>query len=210
LWHWSFLYTVYYVSYFLRYKQDYPVSAMHTPIQWDIRSGTVQEASTLAELGARTFSQTYGSENTADNMEAHLARSFGISQQTRELADPEVKTLMAYSGNTLLGYAQVRRGVAPDCVIQADPVELHRIYVDSSAHGQGLAQTLMRAARGAALELGGQHLWLGVWEQNPRALAFYKKVGFGDVGFTDFVVGTDRQRDRVLVTELVPDDADTR
>ena len=62
--------------------------------------------------------------------------------------------------------------------------------------------TIMDAARRAGLELGGRVMWLSVWEQNPRAIAFYAKVGFRDVGSADFHVGSDRQTDRILVTAL--------
>ncbi len=82
------------------------------------------------------------------------------------------------------------------------PVELARFYVDRPWHGRGLAQRLMAAVVDAAIQLGGQTLWLGVWEQNPRAIAFYAKSGFLDAGSTDFFVGPDRQTDRVLVTAV--------
>jgi ribosomal protein S18 acetylase RimI-like enzyme len=81
---------------------------------------------------------------------------------------------------------------------------LYRFYVDRSAHGSGVAQQLMAAARAAAREFGGRHLWLSVWERNPRALSFYKKEDFVDVGSTDFYVGSDRQTDRVLLASLQP------
>ena len=91
---------------------------------------------------------------------------------------------------------------------QARPIELQRFYVDRPAHGTGVAQALMGAARQAAREFGGEHLWLGVWERNPRAIAFYTKAGFRDVGSTVFQVGPDRQTDRVLVAPLTVDGGD--
>ena len=81
-------------------------------------------------------------------------------------------------------------------------MEVHRFYVDRPAHGSGIARMLMSEVRRAALELGGRHVWLGVWERNARAIAFYKKTGFIDVGSHDFYVGSDRQTDRVLVARV--------
>ena len=169
-----------------------------------IRRGVVSDAPALAEFAARTFAEAFGADNRPEDMQAHLASSYGVPQQTRELTNPDVITLLAHQGETLVAYAQVRRHGPPPCVTEDEPVELHRFYVDRPAHGSGVAQALMSAAHEAARELGGRHLWLSVWERNPRAIAFYTKVGFVDVGSTDFYVGPDRQTDRVLVAVLSP------
>jgi GNAT superfamily N-acetyltransferase len=104
----------------------------------------------------------------------------------------------------LLAYAQIRHQSPPPCVTQEKPVELHRFYVDHRVHGQGVAQRLMAAAHAAAHAFHGRHLWLSVWERNPRAIAFYKKEGFADVGRKDFYVGKDCQSDRILVAAVRP------
>jgi ribosomal protein S18 acetylase RimI-like enzyme len=82
------------------------------------------------------------------------------------------------------------------------PVELYRFYVDRPWHGRGVAQQLMDGVQLAADELGGKTLWLSVWERNPRALAFYGKCGFADVGSAPFYVGSDRQTDRILAKDV--------
>lgn len=99
--------------------------------------------------------------------------------------------------------AQVRRSAAPPCITHARPVELHRFHVDRPTRGSGVAQELMTAVHRAACGLGGQYLWLGVWERNARAIAFCSKTGFEDVGSTDFQLGPERQTDRVLVAVVV-------
>ena len=85
---------------------------------------------------------------------------------------------------------------------QDAPVEIYRFYVDATAHGTGVAQRLMSEALAAARDLGGTHAWLGVWERNPRAIAFYFKCGFRDVGRQLFQLGADSQTDRVLERRL--------
>jgi len=167
-----------------------------------IRRAGPADAAALAEFAARTFAETYGPDNEPDHMTAHLASSYGLEQQSRELADPAYRTVVAELESELAGYAQLRKGATPACVSHASPVELYRFYVDRPWHGTGLAQELMYAAHLAAGELGGAHLWLGVWEHNLRARAFYDKVGFGDVGTQSFYVGPDKQTDRVLVTPV--------
>ena len=167
-----------------------------------IRCGTVADAPALAAFAARTFAETFGPHNRPEDLRAHLDASYGIEQQSRELADPATITLLAEVDGSLVAYAQLRRKTTPPSVTQLQPIELHRFYVDGPAHGQGVAQRLMTAVREEALARGAKHLWLGVWERNPRAIAFYEKCGFVEVGTHDFFVGSDRQRDRILVIAL--------
>jgi GNAT superfamily N-acetyltransferase len=125
-----------------------------------------------------------------------------VPQQTRELSDPDVTTLLVHDAARIAGYAQIRKGSAPACVPGDAPIELHRFYIDRPWHGCGLSQTLFAAACAVARGLAGATLWLKVWERNPRAIAFYAKAGFVDVGTADFFVGADRQTDRVLAMKL--------
>ncbi len=167
-----------------------------------IRRGTPADAADLASFAARTFTDTYGDYNSPANLAMHLTSTYNVAQQTRELSDAGVATLLAHQYTDLVAYAQVRNGPPPPCVGGAEPVELLRFYVDKSRHGDGLAQRLFEEARRAAVALGGVTLWLKVWERNPRAIAFYRKCGLVDVGVADFFVGTDRQTDRVLAMDL--------
>ena len=167
-----------------------------------IRRGVAGDAGALAELAARTFADAFAADNRPEDLRAHAAGVYGIRQQTAELTDAAVATLLAERSGTLLAYVQVRRYPPPPCVNVGRPVELQRFYVDRSAHGTGLAQRLMSAARAAARDFGGEHLWLGVWERNRRAIAFYGKEGFVDVGSKYYDVGADRQIDRVLVARI--------
>lgn len=167
-----------------------------------IRRAEACDSSVLAELAARTFAETFGADNSPEDMKAHLESAYGAAQQASELADTDVRTLLIYRHDELIGFAQVRRKVFPTCVIAAHPVELYRFYLARSAHGTGAAKPLMLKAREAARELGGQHLWLGVWERNPRAIAFYLKSGFAKVGSHNFIVGSDTQTDWVFVAPL--------
>jgi ribosomal protein S18 acetylase RimI-like enzyme len=160
------------------------------------------DAARLAEFAARTFAETFGAENTADDMAAHLAASYGVAQQRTEICNPDIITLLVEDDEQLAGYAQIRRNRAPIEPPSESAVELWRFYVDGPWHGRGVAALLMSAAKEAAVALGGQQMWLSVWERNPRAIAFYGKCGFRIVGSKDFWVGSDRQTDHVMVAEL--------
>ncbi len=172
------------------------------PAQVLIRRGAVADASSLAALAARTFAETFAATNTPEDMQAHLARAYGVPQQTAELTNPDTVTLLAERDGGLVAYAQLRWVPAPGCVEAADAIELQRFYVERSAHGSGVARLLMTAVRDAAAAAGARHLWLGVWEHNPRAIRFYEKSGFVDVGSQVFVLGADRQTDRVMIAPV--------
>jgi GNAT superfamily N-acetyltransferase len=156
----------------------------------------------LAGLAERTFRDTYAEHNTAEDMAGYIAAHFGVRQQTAELGDPARLTLLAEAAGAAAGYVQLGWRPAPGCVRGGAPLEVIRFYVDRVWHGHGLAQLLMAAAVGAARDAGAGVLWLGVWERNTRAIAFYRKSGFEDVGAQTFVLGADHQHDRVLARPL--------
>lgn len=167
-----------------------------------IRRGTAADAATLAALARDTFFDTFAPTNDATDMAIHLERAYGVLQQTAELIDPETITLLVEEGGQAVAYAQLRAGHVPECVAGAQPMELWRFYVTRDWHGRGIAQALMARVIAEAGQAGAQTLWLGVWEHNHRARAFYTKGGFADVGEHVFLFGTDPQTDRVLARPL--------
>ena len=175
-------------------------SIASTPLS--TRPATDDDASRLAEFARRTFIETFGPDNTAEDMALHVAKSFGADIQLSEIRDPAMSTLVVELGATMAGFAQVLEGPAPACVTGDAPIELRRFYVDRPFHGRGIARALMHAVDGVARTLGGRTLWLGVWERNPRAIAFYTKCGFVDVGAHAFIFGTEEQTDRVMARAL--------
>ena len=170
-----------------------------------IRRGVASDAAALATFATRTFAEAFGDFTANADMQEHLAATYRPDLQARELADPAVVTLLALQDERIVAFAQVRRNAnAPACVTLPDAVELQRLYADRSVHGTGLSMRLMQRALDAARELGGRYAWLGVWERNDRAMAFYRKAGFEDIGSTHYVVGSDRQIDRVFLASLSP------
>ena len=170
-----------------------------------IQAGVAADAAALAELAARTFHETFAADNRPEDIALHVARAYGRPQQEQELLDPTIATLLAEVDGQLAGYAQLREGTAPRCVAAEAPIELWRFYVAQPWHGLGVAQALMQAVEAAARKRGGHTLWLGVWERNDRAKRFYEKVCFTDVGSHVFMVGTDRQTDRIMVRAVPPE-----
>jgi diamine N-acetyltransferase len=163
-----------------------------------IRRATVDDAAVLADLGARTFSETFAADNSEENMSAYLAEAFNLEQQTLELNDPNAVVLLAENGRVASGYSIIRVGHVPDEVTGPDAVELVRLYVTKDSWGTGVGPALMASSIREAQELGFRTVWLGVWENNHRAQAFYRKWGFEVVGTHVFQLGDDPQTDFLM------------
>lgn len=168
-----------------------------------IRVATVEDAEAIARFALDVFVTTFGPDNRPEDMALYCASAFGREVQAREIADPARVYLLAEIGEALAGYVLMRIGNREPSVTGAHPVEIERFYIGAAWHGAGVAHALMDAALETARARGGETVWLGVWEKNARAIRFYTKRGFVDVGSHVFVVGTDPQTDRVLARSLL-------
>jgi GNAT superfamily N-acetyltransferase len=169
----------------------------------EIRRAHARDATALSVLAERTFRDTFAAVNTGADMDLHCSRVYSPALQAAEIADPGIVTLVADERGSLVAFAQLhRRGKSPDCVTASPAAELRRIYVDGALQGTGLAGRLLERVVEAAVEGGARALWLGVWEHNPRALRFYRRAGFVEVGEHVFMVGSDPQRDLVMARDL--------
>lgn len=167
-----------------------------------IRVALPADGEALAALAERCFRDTFGADNRPEDMDQHCADSYGPTLQSREIADPGLYTLVVEAEQRLIAFAQLRWAAPPACVRGRQPGEVLRFYVDRPAHGRGVAAELMDACLREFAARGSDVVWLGVWERNPRAIAFYRKFGFEPVGDQVFVVGSDPQRDLVLQRPL--------
>lgn len=163
-----------------------------------IRPANPDDAGLLAELGARTFIETFAAENTPEDLAAYVASSFNLARQAAELADPASTFFIAEVGGVPAGYAQLHAGEPAEDIQGTKPVELVRLYVSREWHGRGVGEGLMRACVAEAQQAGHETIWLGVWERNGRAQAFYRKWNFRVVGEHLFQLGSDSQRDILM------------
>ena len=159
------------------------------------------DAGWLAELLTRTFRETYSEAHYGDcraaDVEAYIGAHFGVACQAAELADLEMRTIVAEVDGVPAGCVQLRMRSPTPVRDGARPVEIARFYVDRPWHGAGIAQSLMRAAMREAGD--ADPLWLGVFERNRRARAFYAKCGFVLAGRATFTLGEDVQEDWILI-----------
>jgi diamine N-acetyltransferase len=171
-----------------------------------IRQAIAADAERLSSFAVEAFRDTYEKHNTPADMERYTAEAFTAEQLAAAIADGGGAILLAERADDaglvhLVGYAHLASSAPPPGVGPA-PVELKRLYVGRQWHGQRVAQMLMDATLDAARKRGAQTLWLGVWERNARAIAFYAKCGFAPAGELSFVLGEDVQRDWLLSRAL--------
>src|ERR1051326_8933715 len=163
-----------------------------------VRRANPDDANLLAELGARTFLETFAADNTSENMDAYLASNFNVAQQSAELAHPASMFLIAEIDGVAAGYAKLHAGEPAQGIEGAKPIELVRLYASREWLGRGVGESLMRACLDEARRSGYETIWLGVWERNARAQAFYRKWDFRAVGEHAFQLGSDPQRDILM------------
>ena len=167
-----------------------------------IQRAGLEDVALLSRLGARSFEATYASQNTPQDMSLYLETYFSIASLEKQLAEPGTSFLIARLAEEPVGYTKLRTHKLPDCVTGPDPIELERIYAELAYKGKGIGSALMEATLAEAARQGRQTLWLGVWERNLSAIAFYKKWAFQVVGNQDFILGEDVQNDYILSRDL--------
>jgi len=167
-------------------------------LSFHIRYAVAVDNTLLAKLGSQTFTDSFGPDNTPENMHAYLAASFSPEKQARELADAASRFLIIEQGQEVVGYAHLNFGPAPAAVIARKPMEIVRFYASKEWIGKGVGAQLMKACLREAESAGCDIAWLDVWEHNPRAIAFYRKWGFEQVGAQVFQLGKDMQNDWLM------------
>ena len=163
---------------------------------------TVQHSTLLANLGRQTFVDAFGKDNNEADLNEYVDQAFNESTIRQELRDPNATFYIAYEDKIPVGYLKLRKGRGPDQLRAKRVLELQRIYVHQHAIGRGVGARLMQTAITQALRRNAEVLWLGVWEHNPTAMAFYRKWGFRVFGSYTFYVGQDPQTDLLMQKDL--------
>ena len=167
-----------------------------------IVSVTVNEVEKLQAISRTTFSQTFDEHNSPEDMEAYLNKSYAIDQLTREINNPNSEFYFAVDGETVVGYLKVNIGTAQTENKDNEGFEIERIYVDQAYLGKKIGQLLFNKAVDLAKYKKSKYVWLGVWEENHRALAFYQKNGFVPFDKHIFKLGNDEQTDIMMKLAL--------
>ena len=160
------------------------------------------DAETLAELGRRTFYEIFAASNKAEDMDAYSGGAFAIDRIAGELRQEATAFFIAETPTGTVGFAKLEAARPPECVTGPYPVRLHKLYVSADAIGTGVGAALMRFGIDWAMGTGYESMWLGVWDHNHRAKAFYERWGFRPVGTETFRLGSDDRVDLLMELRL--------
>jgi ribosomal protein S18 acetylase RimI-like enzyme len=172
--------------------------------QVKISSASLPDLETIQIIGRQTYLDTFKNSNTEADMRKYLEESFSEQNLRTEIGNPNSWFFIAWENETPVGYLKINTGKAQTELQDSSSLEIQRIYVKSSHHGKKVGQLLLDKALAIALSQNKNYLWLGVWEQNPRAIRFYEKNGFVAFDKHLFKMGNDEQTDILMKKTLIP------
>lgn len=156
----------------------------------------------ISEIGAKTFKETFAKFNTGEDMKEYLEEKFDVRQIANEIKDIKNIFFLAMEDNRPIGYAKMTISKNPDELKVKKAIEIERIYVLKSHHDKKAGAALMEQCLTFATQKSFETIWLGVWENNPKAISFYEKWGFEMFGSHVFQLGKDSQTDLLMMRNL--------
>ena len=168
----------------------------------DIKKCTLEDSHKLQEISYETFNETFKHQNSPENMNAYLERAFNLKQLEKELSNISSQFFFVYFNNEIAGYLKVNTNDAQSEEMGDESLEIERIYIKNKFQKHGLGKYLLNKAIEIALECNKKKIWLGVWEKNENAIAFYQKMGFVQTGAHAFYMGDEKQTDFIMTKEL--------
>lgn len=167
-----------------------------------LRPATPDDATTISALAIQVFLDTYAGDGVRPDLAREALREYAAEAFDARLREPRRRFVLAERGTGLLGFAEVGLAAQPAPAGGITGAELIRLYVQPAAQGSGLGRRLIRAAEALASEAGLAALWLTAWDGNRRALAFYAREGYADIGATSYSFEGNSYGNRVLARSL--------
>lgn len=167
-----------------------------------IRKATIEDAELLSQLGAITFSEAFGEVNTREDLESYLQSAFSIHQMKSEIEEDGNVFFLLFQNDEAIAYAKLNTNERVNALEGKKTVQIQRIYARKKALGTGIGALLMQQCISESLAKGMEVIWLTVWQQNLRAVEFYKKWGFEIIGEKQFMVGKKLYNDHVMKLDL--------
>jgi len=168
----------------------------------DIKKVTLNNIDQLQHISRQTFYETFSAGNSEQNITKYLNEGFSIEKLTAELSDNNSEFYFAVLDNNVIGYLKLNFGQSQTELQDEKALEIERIYVLKEFHGKKVGQLLYDKAIQIARQKNADYVWLGVWEENPRAINFYKKNGFVEFDKHIFKLGDDEQTDIMMKLKL--------
>ncbi|MFB4169668.1 GNAT family N-acetyltransferase [Virgibacillus sp. JSM 102003] len=167
-----------------------------------INECTLQDLKTLQEISYTTFNETFSDMNTEENMIAYLENAFNLERLEEEISSPYSNFFLIHYNGVLAGYLKVNVNEAQTEDMGEEALEIERIYIREQFQKHGLGKHLLDKSMEIAMKHNKKKIWLGVWEKNENAIAFYKKLGFVHIGSHAFYMGDEEQIDFIMTKTL--------
>lgn len=164
---------------------------------------TLEDLHQLQEISIETFSDTFKDQNSPENMNAYLDKAYNLEQLIKELSHRSSRFFFVFFNEEIAGYLKVNVKDAQSEEMGEEALEIERIYIKKPFQKHGIGKYLLNKAIEMAEEQGKKKIWLGVWEQNENAIAFYQKMGFVQTGAHSFYMGDEEQTDLIMVKALL-------
>lgn len=168
----------------------------------EIKRVTIDDIDQLQKIARKTFYETFSSANTEENMKKYLDEDFSLEKLTAEINNKNSEFYFAKLDNNVIGYLKINFGSSQTELKDDKALEIERIYVLKEFHGKNIGQLLYNKAMQISRQKKADYIWLGVWEENPRAINFYKKNGFMEFDRHIFKLGNDEQTDIMMKLKL--------
>jgi len=169
----------------------------------NIKKCTIEDLCILQEISYETFNETFKQQNSPENMKAYLERAFNLKQLEKELSNTSSEFFFVYFNDEVTGYLKVNINDAQSEEMSDESLEIERIYIKNKFQKHGLGKYLLNKAMEIAMKHHKKKVWLGVWEKNENAIAFYKKMGFVRTGSHSFYMGDEEQMDFIMTKTLI-------
>jgi ribosomal protein S18 acetylase RimI-like enzyme len=164
----------------------------------EIKKATILDLDSIQKISTQTFTETFAAVNTPENITDYIKNSLNLEQLTAELNNTNSQFYIAYSNSEVVGYLKINFGDAQTETINENALEVQRIYVLQNFHGKNIGQLLLEEVKKIAQTTGVDYIWLGVWEENHKALRFYTKNEFVVFDKHVFMMGNDEQTDLLM------------
>lgn len=167
-----------------------------------LKKATILDQEAIQNISIKTFVSTFSDVNTPENMQDYIDTAFNNQQLASEINNPKTQFYLALHQDLVIGYLKVNFDGAQTESGYSNSLEIHRIYVLEDYHGKKVGQLLFDKAVTIAKENNLKQIWLGVWEKNVKAIAFYTKNDFKKIAEHDFVLGNEKQTDYIMSLNL--------
>ncbi|MDI2586212.1 GNAT family N-acetyltransferase [Psychrobacillus sp. NEAU-3TGS] len=167
-----------------------------------IKKSTLEDSIYLQSISVETFTETFKDQNSPEDLNAYLEKAYNVTRLEKELVNPASQFYFIYYNQEVAGYLKTNIDDAQSEAMGDDSLEVERIYVKRKFQKHGLGKHLMNKAVEIAKVQKKERIWLGVWEENENAIAFYQKKGFVQTGAHSFYMGDDEQVDLIMTKIL--------